>query len=124
MNKNEIINLIRNEAKKQHKTFKNIATYAGMKSNYINKFLGGGCGLPSIEKLKKIEEFLNIKIPIETLDSLKSEIDILKKENTSLKNALKKYENLQFIYENFEELEKMKSFLNDNKKIIEVLKKW
>lgn len=121
----QIIEIIRTEAKKQHKTLKSVAEYAGMKSTYINKFLGGGCGLPSVEKLQKIGEFLNIDLIqyIETKESLKAENINLKLENASLKETIKKYQKMTFIYENFEELQRLKTFIDGNKGILKKIDK-
>ena len=121
----QIIEIIRTEAKKQHKTLKSIAEYAGMKNTYINKFLGGGCGLPSVEKLQKIGEFLNIDLLryIETKESLKTENINLKLETASLKETIKEYQKMVFIYENFEKLQKIKNFVDGNKDILKKIDK-
>lgn len=126
MSKEKIIEIIRSEAQKQNKTLKSMAEYAGMKSTYINKFLGGGCGLPSKEKLQKIEEFLHINLMqyIETPETIKNDNEKLKAENESLKVTVKKYEQFLFIYNNFGKLEILKKFLERNKDLIQQIMKF
>ena len=57
------------------------------------------------------------------LSSLKTENINLKLENASLKETIKEYQKMAFIYENFEELQKLKNFVDGNKDILKKIDK-
>lgn len=122
----EFIEIIRQKAKEQHKTLKSVGEYAGMKSTYINKFLAGGC-VPSTKKLLKIAEYLHIdnKVTLSAIGdtiALQEEVKRLEEENRNLKATIKRYEQLDYIYNNYDKLEKLYAFLTSNTEVSEAVR--
>lgn len=122
----KFIELIRQKAKEQSKTLKSVGEYAGMKSTYINKFLGGSC-IPSRDKLIKIAEYLNINnsevlLEIGDTETLRAELQRVNAENETLRSTVKKYEKLNYIYQHYEELTRLCTLLENNRDLIQIVR--